>query len=91
MPYAHGCIFASVLGKLKDFLGIMAESNKKLQQDAMVRELLMLTFLHVFRLSYLNLRFYIQNSKNFDIEALTGDESEYIEMVCKSHLFYLCI
>ncbi|PWA84221.1 hypothetical protein CTI12_AA160230 [Artemisia annua] len=46
---------SQVLGKLKDFLGIMAESNKKLQQDAM-------------------------NSKNFDIEALTGDESEYIEM-----------
>ncbi|XP_071690258.1 uncharacterized protein [Rutidosis leptorrhynchoides] len=46
---------SQVLGKLKDFLGAMAESNKKLQQDAM-------------------------NSKNYDIEALTGDESEYIEM-----------
>ncbi|KAJ0735638.1 hypothetical protein HanPI659440_Chr11g0434351 [Helianthus annuus] len=44
-----------VMGKLKDFLGAMAESNKKLQQEAM-------------------------NSKNLDIEALTGDESEYIEM-----------
>ncbi|KAF5783528.1 hypothetical protein HanXRQr2_Chr11g0508981 [Helianthus annuus] len=44
-----------VMGKLKDFLGVMAESNKKLQQEAM-------------------------NSKNLDIEALTGDESEYIEM-----------
>ncbi|KAJ0502836.1 hypothetical protein HanRHA438_Chr11g0521381 [Helianthus annuus] len=44
-----------VMGKLKDFLGVMAESNKKLQQEAM-------------------------NSKNPDIEALTGDESEYIEM-----------
>ncbi|KAF5783527.1 hypothetical protein HanXRQr2_Chr11g0508971 [Helianthus annuus] len=43
------------MGKLKDFLGVMAESNKKLQQEAM-------------------------NSKNLDIEALTGDESEYIEM-----------
>ncbi|KAI3743157.1 hypothetical protein L1987_60862 [Smallanthus sonchifolius] len=44
-----------VMGKVRDFLGVMAESNKKLQQDAM-------------------------NSKNYDIEALTGDESEYIEM-----------
>nr|GFC01825.1 hypothetical protein [Tanacetum cinerariifolium] len=33
----------------------MAESNKKLQEDA-------------------------TNSRNYDIEALTGDESEYIEM-----------
>ncbi|MFS7989141.1 hypothetical protein Hanom_Chr11g01043271 [Helianthus anomalus] len=49
------------MGKLKDFLGVMAESNKKLQQEAM-------------------------NSKNLDIEALTGDESEYIEMVCKPFL-----
>ncbi|KAK9068691.1 hypothetical protein SSX86_012806 [Deinandra increscens subsp. villosa] len=45
-----------VIGKVRDFLGVMAESNKKLQQDAM------------------NL------NKNYDIEALTGDESEYIEM-----------
>ncbi|XP_076917976.1 uncharacterized protein LOC143578203 [Bidens hawaiensis] len=43
------------MSKVRDFLGVMAESNKKLQQDAM-------------------------NSKNYDIEALTGDESEYIEM-----------
>ncbi|KAL8262908.1 hypothetical protein R6Q59_024257 [Mikania micrantha] len=46
---------SQVMGKVRDFLGIMAESNKKLQQDTM-------------------------NSKNHDIEALTGDESEYIEM-----------
>ncbi|KAK1426347.1 hypothetical protein QVD17_15018 [Tagetes erecta] len=46
---------SQVMSKVRDFLGVMAESNKKLQQDAM-------------------------NSKNFDIEALTGDESEYIEM-----------
>ncbi|KAL8262909.1 hypothetical protein R6Q59_024258 [Mikania micrantha] len=46
---------SQVMGKVRDFLGIMAESNKKLQQDTM-------------------------NSNNLDIEALTGDESEYIEM-----------
>ncbi|KVI00291.1 hypothetical protein Ccrd_021463 [Cynara cardunculus var. scolymus] len=46
---------SQVMGKVRDFLGVMAESNKKLQLDAM-------------------------NSKNYDIEALTGDESEYIEM-----------
>lgn len=46
---------SQVMGKVRDFLGVMAESNKKLQQDAM-------------------------NSKNYDIETLTGDESEYIEM-----------
>nr|XP_043610711.1 uncharacterized protein LOC122582390 [Erigeron canadensis] len=43
---------SQVMGKLKDFLGVMAESNKKL----------------------------LQNPLNYDIEALTGDESEYIEM-----------
>ncbi|KAL4581898.1 hypothetical protein LXL04_006432 [Taraxacum kok-saghyz] len=46
---------SQVMGKLKDFLGVMAESNKKLQQDAM-------------------------NSNKYDIEAFTGNESEYIEM-----------
>ncbi|XP_076895162.1 uncharacterized protein LOC143547684 [Bidens hawaiensis] len=46
---------SQVMSKARDFLGVMAESNKKLQQDAM-------------------------NSKNYDIEALTRDESEYIEM-----------
>ncbi|KAL4561037.1 hypothetical protein LXL04_033198 [Taraxacum kok-saghyz] len=46
---------SQVMGKLEDFLGVMAESNKKLQIDSM-------------------------NSNKYDIEALTGDESEYIEM-----------
>jgi len=47
---------SQVLGKVKDFLGLMAESNKKLQIDAM------------------------NNPKEYDIEAITGDESEYIEL-----------
>ncbi|KAK3001973.1 hypothetical protein RJ639_022282 [Escallonia herrerae] len=45
-----------VMGKVKDFLGIMAEANKRLQLDAR------------------------DKSEDYDIEALTGNESEYIEM-----------
>ncbi|OVA14563.1 Protein of unknown function DUF4598 [Macleaya cordata] len=48
---------SQVLGKLKDFLGVMAEANKRLQHDA--KE---------------------SSSKDYDIEALTGNENEYIEM-----------
>ncbi|RZC62691.1 hypothetical protein C5167_024445 [Papaver somniferum] len=48
---------SQVLGKVRDFLGVMAEANKKLQTDAK------------------------ENSgKDYDIEALTGNEKEYIEM-----------
>ncbi|KAF6135150.1 hypothetical protein GIB67_035221 [Kingdonia uniflora] len=42
----------SVLGKVKDFLGVMAEANERLKQDP----------------------------KDYDIEVLTGNEKEYIEM-----------
>ncbi|CAA7052338.1 unnamed protein product [Microthlaspi erraticum] len=45
------------LDKLKGFLGVMAEANKKLEQE--VAE---------------------GNSEAFDIEALTGDESQVVEM-----------
>ncbi|KAK3022847.1 hypothetical protein RJ639_046992 [Escallonia herrerae] len=45
-----------LMGKVKDFLGIMAEANKRLQLDAR------------------------DKSEDYDIEALTGNESEYIEM-----------
>ncbi|KAI3878933.1 hypothetical protein MKX03_037330 [Papaver bracteatum] len=45
---------SQVLGKVRDFLGVMAEANKKLQTDA--------------------------KEKDYDIEALTGNEKEYIEM-----------
>lgn len=45
-----------VLGKVKDFLGVISEANKRLHTDAE------------------------DNSHKYDIEALTGDESEYIEM-----------
>ncbi|KAI3990877.1 hypothetical protein MKX01_026061 [Papaver californicum] len=48
---------SQVLGKVRDFLGVMAEANKRLQTDAE------------------------ENSgKDYDIEALTGKEKEYIEM-----------
>ncbi|KAM7490874.1 hypothetical protein LguiA_033795 [Lonicera macranthoides] len=47
---------SQVLGKVKDFLGIMSESNKKLQIDA------------------------TNNPKEYDIEAITGEEKEYIEL-----------
>ncbi|EOA34854.1 hypothetical protein CARUB_v10022435mg [Capsella rubella] len=45
------------LDKVKGFLGVMAEANKKLEQDAAEG-----------------------NSEAFDIEALTGNESQVIEM-----------
>uniref|UniRef100_A0A5B6Z0N2 Uncharacterized protein n=1 Tax=Davidia involucrata TaxID=16924 RepID=A0A5B6Z0N2_DAVIN len=47
---------SQVLGRVKDFLGVMSEANKRLQHDAK------------------------ENSKDHDIEVLTGNESEYIEM-----------
>lgn len=47
---------SQVLGKVKDFLGVISEANKRLQADAE------------------------ESSHKYDIEALTGDESEYIEM-----------
>ncbi|XP_010415853.1 PREDICTED: uncharacterized protein C12orf45 homolog [Camelina sativa] len=45
------------LDKVKGFLGVMAEANKKLEQEAAEG-----------------------NSEAFDIEALTGNESQVIEM-----------
>ncbi|KAK9286104.1 hypothetical protein L1049_014484 [Liquidambar formosana] len=48
---------SQVLGKVKDFLGVISEANKRLQLDAKDK-----------------------SSKEYDIEALTGNESEYIEM-----------
>lgn len=45
------------LDKLKGFLGVMAEANKKLEQEAEEG-----------------------NSEAFDLEALTGDETQVIEM-----------
>ncbi|EXB61535.1 hypothetical protein L484_003729 [Morus notabilis] len=47
---------SQVLGKVKDFLGVISEANKSLELDAKV------------------------NAENYDIEALTGDESQVIEM-----------
>ncbi|XP_034691040.1 uncharacterized protein LOC117918465 [Vitis riparia] len=45
------------LGKVKDFLGVISEANKKLELD--VKD---------------------NSGKDYDIEVLTGNESEYIEM-----------
>lgn len=47
---------SQVLGKLKDFLGVISEANKRLQCDAK------------------------DNSQRYNIEELSGNESEYIEM-----------
>uniref|UniRef100_A0A5B6Z243 Uncharacterized protein n=1 Tax=Davidia involucrata TaxID=16924 RepID=A0A5B6Z243_DAVIN len=46
----------AVLGRVKNFLGVISEANKRLQLDAE------------------------ENCKDYDIEVLTGNESEYIEM-----------
>ncbi|XP_054807679.1 uncharacterized protein LOC129309930 isoform X2 [Prosopis cineraria] len=45
-----------LLGKVKDFLGVMSEANQQLELDAK------------------------ENPQNYDIEELTGNESEVIEM-----------
>ncbi|XP_050208845.1 NAD-dependent protein deacetylase HST1 [Mercurialis annua] len=47
---------SQVLGKVRDFIGVISEANKQLQQDAK------------------------DKSQNFDIEVLTGNESDVIEM-----------
>ncbi|KAJ6748978.1 hypothetical protein OIU79_029962 [Salix purpurea] len=47
---------ATVLGKVRDFLGVISEANKRLQADAK------------------------ENSEEYDIEVLTGNESEVVEM-----------
>ncbi|KAK7839137.1 uncharacterized protein LOC111987547 [Quercus suber] len=47
---------SQVLGKVKDFLGVISEANERLQDGAK------------------------DNSENYDIEVLTGNESEIIEM-----------
>ncbi|XP_061355643.1 uncharacterized protein LOC133300158 [Gastrolobium bilobum] len=47
---------SQLLGKVKDFLGVMSEANKRLELDAKDRR------------------------ENYDIEELTGNESEVIEM-----------
>ncbi|XP_026455440.1 uncharacterized protein C12orf45 homolog [Papaver somniferum] len=48
---------SQVLGKVRDFLGVMAEANEKLQND--VKE---------------------NSGKDYNIEELTGNENEFIEM-----------
>ncbi|XP_050261430.1 uncharacterized protein LOC126706162 [Quercus robur] len=47
---------SQVLGKIKDFLGVISEANERLQHDAK------------------------ENSESYDIESLTGNETEIIEM-----------
>ncbi|QCE08415.1 uncharacterized protein LOC114190458 [Vigna unguiculata] len=47
---------SQLLGKVKDFLGVMSEANKRLELDAK------------------------EHPENYDIEELTGNESEVIEM-----------
>ncbi|KAG5233863.1 dentin sialophosphoprotein [Salix suchowensis] len=47
---------SQVLGKVRDFLGVISEANKRLQADAK------------------------ENSEEYDIEVLTGNESEVVEM-----------
>ncbi|KAJ9159336.1 hypothetical protein P3X46_024846 [Hevea brasiliensis] len=55
-PITNRIAQSQVLGKVKDFLGVISEANKRLQQDAK------------------------DNTQNYDIEVLTGAESEVIEM-----------
>ncbi|XP_071703933.1 uncharacterized protein [Rutidosis leptorrhynchoides] len=64
-----------------DLLKKLEASNKKLQHDAIVLfiYIYLSVFKHVCR-HLINCALYIQNFKNCDIEAHTGDESEYIEI-----------
>lgn len=55
-PIGVPVIKSQVLGKIRDFLGVISEANERLEKDAK------------------------DNSKNYDIEALTGNESQVIEM-----------
>ncbi|XP_028101408.1 suppressor protein SRP40-like [Camellia sinensis] len=55
-PFTSSAPKSHVMGKLKDFLGVMSEANQRLQNDAK------------------------DNVEDYDIEVLTGNESEYIEM-----------
>ncbi|WCJ33868.1 hypothetical protein M5689_015202 [Euphorbia peplus] len=55
-PITTNVAKSQVLGKVKDFLGIMSEANKQLEQESK------------------------DNAKKYDIEELTGMESEVIEM-----------
>ncbi|CAM8928220.1 unnamed protein product [Rhodiola kirilowii] len=48
---------SEVLGKVKNFLGVISEANKRLQEEAKDK-----------------------SSEDLDIEVLTGNESQYIEM-----------
>lgn len=78
-------ICASVLGKVKDFLGIMAKANEKLELSQVSFSLL-----EIF--DYFSVLFHLaidvwsaplqKNSHaDYDIEVLSGNEKEYIEMV----------
>ncbi|KAL7254714.1 hypothetical protein ACSBR1_008959 [Camellia fascicularis] len=55
-PFTSSVPKSHVMGKVKDFLGVMSEANQRLQNDAK------------------------DNVEDYDIEVLTGNESEYIEM-----------
>ncbi|KAL6970802.1 hypothetical protein U1Q18_030489 [Sarracenia purpurea var. burkii] len=56
LPLTSSVPASQVLGQVKDFLGLISEANKRLQNDAK------------------------DDGKDYDIEVLTGKESEYIEM-----------
>ncbi|XP_052199872.1 uncharacterized protein LOC127806550 [Diospyros lotus] len=56
MPFSSSVPKSQVIGKVKDFLGVISEANERLQDDV------------------------VNNAKDYDIEVLTGNESEYIEM-----------
>ncbi|PRQ22208.1 hypothetical protein RchiOBHm_Chr6g0247751 [Rosa chinensis] len=49
---------SQLLGKMRNFLGVMSEANEKLQLDAK------------------------DNPEKYDIEALTGDESQVVSVEC---------
>ncbi|XP_049393091.1 uncharacterized protein LOC125857532 [Solanum stenotomum] len=56
MPEISSTSQSQVLDKVKNFLGVLSEANKKLEVDAK------------------------ENPKKYDIEELTREDSEYIEM-----------
>ncbi|CAL9022666.1 unnamed protein product [Prunus brigantina] len=60
-PIGVPVIKSQVLGKIRDFLGVISEANERLEKDGK------------------------DNSKNYEIETLTGNESQVIEMLLSWH------
>lgn len=77
------------MGKVKDFLGVLSESNKKLMEEAKAwsdsgfkfQTFHLSTSFSILELLFRGFCWMQERPDNFDIEVLSGNESNYIEMV----------